>query len=159
FDFINFMITPKKFNQLFPLACQWAIKQETLILETGISLDKNQQMDASQIGIQAIKKIRLLRVEQIPKPPIPELKEVAEYIGLLSPNTVGITFRYGIYIRSDFWNQRRLVVHELTHTLQYERLGGIQAFHKQYLNECITLGYQNSPLELEARNMEQTICN
>jgi len=52
----------------------------------------------------------------------------------------------------------RLVFHELVHTLQYERFGGFPQFLKQYLHECITVGYPEAPLEQEARRIEDKMC-
>jgi hypothetical protein len=65
-------------------------------------------------------------------------------------NTVGLTARYGIFIREAYWGDRRLIAHELAHTAQYERLGGITPFLRAYLTECLTSGYPRSALELEA---------
>jgi hypothetical protein len=48
------------------------------------------------------------------------------------------------------WGDRRLVAHELAHTMQYERLGSVRAFLRQYLVECLTTGYAGAALELEA---------
>jgi len=73
-------------------------------------------------------------------PEHPALKEAAEATSLISPLTVGLTLRYGIFIRADHWGARRLVVHELVHTAQYERLGGFEPFLRQYLLECINIG-------------------
>ncbi|HEX4665027.1 MAG TPA: hypothetical protein VH207_00400 [Chthoniobacterales bacterium] len=53
-------------------------------------------------------------------------------------------------MRSDCWRDRALVAHELAHTAQYERLGGIAPFLKQYLFECLTIGYPAAPMEQEA---------
>jgi len=72
--------------------------------------------------------------------------------------TIGLTLRYGIFIRSDCWGERRLVVHELVHTLQYERLGGFMPFLQQYLHECITIGYPAAPMEQEAKRIEREMC-
>jgi len=69
-----------------------------------------------------------------------------------------MTLRYGIFIRSDCWGDRRLVVHELAHTAQYERLGGIGAFLKAFLKECLTVGHASSPLEREAVTRAKEIC-
>lgn len=77
---------------------------------------------------------------------------------LISPFTIGLTLRYGIFICDDNWGQRRLVVHELAHTMQYERLGSIEAFLRQYLHECITIGYPEAPMEQEAKRIEREIC-
>jgi hypothetical protein len=50
-----------------------------------------------------------------------------------------------------------LVVHELAHTAQYERLGGFHPFLSAYLGECLTVGYPNGPLEQEAKEWERKI--
>jgi hypothetical protein len=67
-----------------------------------------------------------------------------------------MSLRYGIFIRSDCWGDRQLVIHELAHTAQYERLGGIWPFLKLYLSEClVTPGYPFGPLEQEAKRAEE----
>ena len=75
---------------------------------------------------------------------------------MLSPLTAGLTLRYGIFIRSDCWGERRLVVHELAHTAQYERFGSFASFLGEYLRECITPpGYPFGALEQEAKRVEE----
>ena len=72
--------------------------------------------------------------------------------------TIGLTLRYGIFIRDGHWGERRLVIHELAHTMQYERLGSIEAFLRQNLHECITIGYPASPKEQQAKRIEREAC-
>lgn len=50
--------------------------------------------------------------------------------------------------------ERRLLIHELAHVVQYERLGGFHAFLGAYLQECINPGYPLGPLEQEAKAAE-----
>jgi hypothetical protein len=152
------MITKQQFEKLLPLACEWVEQQEKVIINLGVELNDDQKIDAHFIGIKNIEKVRLLKVGSIPAPVNPELIKAAQLAGLLTESSIGITFRYGIYIHEKFWNQRKLIVHELTHTMQYERLGGIESFLKQYLEECITVGYPLGELEQEARRMEKVIC-
>ncbi|MEP6956338.1 MAG: hypothetical protein ABI883_05885, partial [Chthoniobacterales bacterium] len=57
---------------------------------------------------------------------------------------------YGIYLRADHSGNRALLMHELVHTVQYERLGGVRPFLAQYLRECLTVGYPLGDLETEA---------
>ncbi len=66
--------------------------------------------------------------------------------------------RHGIFIRSDCLRDRALIVHELAHTAQYERLGGILPFLRKYLFECLTTGYSEAPLEQEAISMADRVC-
>ena len=68
-----------------------------------------------------------------------------------------MSLRYGIFVRSDCWNDRELVAHECVHTSQYEQLGGIEEFLKQYLAECLSLSYQGAPLEQEAVNRAKLV--
>ena len=52
----------------------------------------------------------------------------------------------------------RLIVHELVHTSQYEKLGGFLPFLRKYLMECINIGYPEAPMEQEAIRMAEKIC-
>ena len=110
------------------------------------------------IGVKNIDKVRLLEVDQIPIFKEKNLEELNKIAGLQSDSTIGITFQYGIYIKKGFIKKRSLIVHELVHTMQYERVGGIENFLKQYLLECLTSGYPNGELEQEARKIEREIC-
>ena len=118
------LITPEQFQALLPLACQWAEEQEQAILERGVGLTPEETAHARVIGVAQPARVRLLRVEEIPVPEHPALRAAAEATHLISPFTAGLTLRYGIFIRSDCWGQCRLVVHELAHAAQNERLGG-----------------------------------
>ena len=101
----------------------------------------------------------MLRVPQILPPTHPVLADAATKTGLISPSVKGLTVRYGIFIRADCWDQRPLIVHELIHTAQYERLGGFEAFLRPYLLECITPpGYPCGPMEQEAITTSARLC-
>jgi hypothetical protein len=142
-----------------PLACAWAEGQEQLVLKQGVALTDKQIADARRIGVAAPERVRLLQVDEIPLPEDPELHAAAKTTGLLSPDTAGLTLRYGILIRSPFWGARDLVVHELVHVWQYEQFGGFSPFLRQYLWEYLTLGYANAPMEQEAQSIAVTICD
>jgi hypothetical protein len=144
------MITQEQFEELLPLAAAWAEEQEGIILQNGELLTETQMADAFALRISDPQKVRLLNVVSIPLPTNPLLKAAAEDTHLITPQTAGLTLRYGIFIRSDCWGDRQLVLHELVHTSQYERLGGILPFLQQYLYECITIGYPAAPMEQEA---------
>lgn len=135
---------------LLPLASEWAQEQESIILQDGFALDEQQLADAHTLGVAQPEKVRLLKVDAIPIPKDPLLQKAAQETQLLSPFTAGLTLRYGIFVRSDCWGDRRLVAHELVHTTQYEKLGGILPFLEQYLWECVTIGYPEAPMEQEA---------
>jgi len=109
--------------------------------------------DAQRVGVVCPERVRLMKVDEIPLPSHIQLRQAAQETGLLGPDTAGLTLRYGILIRSPFWGLRNLVVHELVHVNQYEQFGGFAPFLRQYLWECITLGYAQAPLERAAQTV------
>lgn len=135
---------------ILPAAVAWVTRQEKRILALGVPLDAEQLADAKAVGVVEPQRIRLLRVAEIPSLRPRSLRAAGLRLGLLSPHTVGLTARYGIFIREDFWADRALLVHEFAHTAQYERLGGIKPFLREYLRECLVEGYPFGPLEAEA---------
>jgi hypothetical protein len=136
---------------ILPLACAWVRKQEARILETGTALSAAQLADARRIGVEHPERVRLKFVERVPLPMFPLLRKVAGKFVAFPTDPIGITLGYGIFIQSRYAADRRLLLHELVHTLQYERFGGIRPFLAQYLQECLTAGYPFASLEEEAR--------
>lgn len=147
-----------EFEQLLPLAVEWASAEEARILHEGVALSPNELADARAAGVTAPEKIRLLRAESVPLPAQPQLRAAAEAVHFLTPETRGLTLRYGIFVRWDCWQDRHLLVHEFGHTAQYERAGSIAAFLQQYLMQCLTIGYANSPMELEVAQIADRVC-
>jgi hypothetical protein len=143
------------FEELLPLACRWVEEQERGILRDGLPLNPEQLEIARKVGIRELGRIRLLEVDEVPEPEDPLLQAAAEAAGLISLLTSGLTARYGIFIRSDYWGNRQLLAHELAHVAQYERLGGIEPFLRRYLTECLNAGYPNGELEQEAKAVEK----
>jgi hypothetical protein len=153
------IIKPQQFEMLLPLACAWAAEQERIILQSGVALTESQVGDARRVGVAKPERVRLLRVVQIPTPTQPALAAAAKATNLISPSTTGLTLRYGIFVRADCWGERSLVVHELVHTSQYERLGGFDGFLRPYLLECITSpGYPYGAMEQEAIATAARLC-
>jgi hypothetical protein len=147
-----------QFEMLLPLAAAWATEEEQMILRDGVSLSEKEVGDARAIGAQSPDRVRLLQIETIPRPSQPQLRAACDAIDFLTPATRGLTLGYGIFIRSDCWGDRLLVMHELAHVAQYERLGGILPFLRKYLFECLTTGYASAPLELEAIAVTARVC-
>jgi hypothetical protein len=138
---------------LLPFACAWAKRQESIILRTGVALSPAQTEVAKKLRILYPDRVRLRAVQQVP-PMNSLLRRVGEKLGLISSQTLGMTLRYGIFIRENHWGDRRLLIHELAHVAQYERLGGFRRFLSQYLRECINPGYPFGNLEQEANRAE-----
>jgi len=153
------MITKADFEAALLLGCLWAQEQEALILRSGVALTDAQLLDAERVGVIHAQAVRLLQIDMIRPPNHPTLNALAVATGLISPATFGLTLRYGIFIRQDHWLNRRLVVHELVHTMQYERFGGIQPFLREYLAECLNPpGYPHGALETEAFRLARAVC-
>ena len=148
----------RRFEALLPLAVRWAARQERRILKHGVRLAAEEMERARAIGVTYPERVRLLRTEHVPWPGASVLRAASETIGFQIGATCGLTLGYGIYIREDCWRQLPLIAHELVHTAQYERLGGIEAFLRQYLRECLTVGYAHAGLEHEARAVAAQVC-
>jgi hypothetical protein len=104
----------------------------------------------TRLGVHQAERVRLLCLASVPTPDDLALRTAAAAVQFLTPTTRGLALRYGIFVRRDCWRERGLIAHELAHTAQYERLGGIEPFLRQYLGECLTIGYPAAPMEQEA---------
>jgi len=149
---------PTLLNFALPLATSYAEEQEAMILRDGVPLTDQQHADARLAGVKEPQRVRLLKVPVIPTPSQPVLAKANEYVGMIGPQSGSLNYGYGIFIRQDNWDNRAVIVHELVHVSQSERLGGIGAFLKAYLKECLTVGHASSPLEREAITRTQEIC-
>lgn len=147
---MNREIIVAQFDRLLPLAARWAEALESRILREGIPLVREELADAKALGVGEPERVRLLCLASVPTPDDLTLRAAAAAVQFLTPATRGLALRYGIFVRQDCWRDRRLVAHELVHTAQYERLGGIEPFLRQYLFECLTIGYPAAPMEQEA---------
>ncbi len=147
---MNREIIVAQFDRLLPLAARWAEALESRILREGVPLLPEELADAKALGVGEPERVRLLCLASVPTPDDLTLRAAAAAVQFLTPATRGLALRYGIFVRQDCWRDRRLVAHELVHTAQYERLGGIEPFLRQYLFECLTIGYPAAPMEQEA---------
>ena len=139
-----------QFEMLLPLATAWAAEQQQHILRAGVPLLEAEISDARRVGVKKPERVRLLEVETIPAPTHPILQAACRATNFVPAMPRGLTVFYGVFVRSDCWRDRPLIVHELVHIAQYERLGGIEPFLRQYLLECATVGYSKSSMEGEA---------
>ena len=143
---------------MVPAACVWLTRQEQRILTEGVPLDEAQLADARALGIAHPERIRLLALPRLPLPHNRVVRKLGLLTGTLSTETVGLSARYGIFLREPYQGDRRLLAHELTHTRQYERLGGIRPFLRRYLYECLAIGYHEAPMEHEAIAAADALC-
>ena len=152
-------ILPEQFENILPLAVEWAEAKEKVIIEHGTGLSPQYMVDARSVGVKYPGRVRIYEVPQIPIPKHPILKAVAEATQLLSQATIGISLGHGIFIHDNFSNDRYTIVHELVHTMQCEKFGGLHPFLKKYLWECLEIGYPQAPMEQEAIRLADKICN
>jgi hypothetical protein len=110
-------------------------------------------MIARAVGVQKPDLIRVAGVEQLPLPEQPALREAALQTGLLGPGAVGITLGYAVIVRRGHATTC-LLSHEFRHVYQYESAGSIAAFLPVYLKQIVEFGYDDAPLEIDARSHE-----
>lgn len=65
---------------------------------------------------------------------------------------------FGTFIESKYKKDKSILNHELSHWVQYERMGFV-GFYTTYLKEYIKYGRKYGPMEKEARMMSKKITN
>jgi len=153
------MIDQETFQNLLPLACEWAKAQEDFVLAHGAPLGIRETADARRAGIQDCDRVRVLVVDRIPLPDHPQLAEAARRTGILTLDTRCIGFGHAVIIRADSWSDRELLLHNLVHIAQCERSGGLQQWVKLYLGDRTNCAdFTIGSLEAEARGLAREIC-
>jgi hypothetical protein len=135
---------------VIPMAAAWTKREEGIIMRRGIPLDERQLLNACQMGVVFPEKIRLMRVDRIPLLNHWVLRAISRHVPSMCCDPVGLSLGYGIYIRSNYWGDSRLIAHECVHAGQYERYGSHRSFLHAYFSQCIIHGYPEAPLEQEA---------
>lgn len=141
---------------MLPAACLWVRHEESRILRTGRPLDDRETHDARRAGVSSPERIRVRVVDEIPPALNRWLRKILLRLGMVE--SAGMCLRYGIYLEASCARNRRVLVHEMAHTAQYERLGGLWGFLRRYLRECLSVGYANSALEAEAQHTAHDVC-
>lgn len=153
------MVDQQTFQQLLPLAYEWAKAQEDFVLARGASLSPRHTEDARRAGVRDCSRVRVLVVDRIPLPDDSELAEAARRTGIITPDTRCVGFGHALIIRADSWSDRELLLHNLVHIAQCERSGGLEQWIRQYLGDRITSPeFTISSLEQEARGLAREIC-
>ncbi|RYD36228.1 MAG: hypothetical protein EOP87_05875 [Verrucomicrobiaceae bacterium] len=133
---------------LAPAVIRWAEDQQRRILLEGRPLGPVELEFAGSLGIRHAEQVRVLEVERIPLPVPAFLVDLAEGCGLPVFAPGGMALGLGVYL---LHGQEGSLPHELVHVAQYGRMGGIGAFMRTYLLQCLTEGYAGAELEREAR--------
>jgi len=127
-------------------------------LDQGTALSPAALDDARAAGVRMPESIRVCAVPEIPQPGHPKIKQLAAEVGLITPQTIAITFGFGIFVRAERAHEREILVHECAHVAQYEKLG-VEGFLMQYVVQIFKNGYDNAPMEREAREVAMRIVN
>lgn len=135
---------------VLPLITWWVERHERRILREGEPLTEQALADAVAMGVRHPEKIRVLCVERIPVLNGRMLGLLARVFPAVSAGTIGLSLRYGIYVRREYRGNRVLLAHECVHTAQYEECGGPAVFLRCYFRQCLKFGYASAPMELEA---------
>lgn len=133
-----------------PAVAAWAGWQQRRILRHGQPLTLAERAVAMDVGVTEPRRIRVLLVERIPFPGGGMLDRVALRFGLPGPHVDGLTLGHGIFLRPHAATLR-LLAHECRHVQQFEQAGSLRAFLRDYLREVARHGYEDAPLEIDAR--------
>ena len=138
---------------LVPKAVAWAEARAQEVMASGVALNDAGLSIATRVGVANPEEIRVLVVPELPRPIDPELQQAALLTGLLGSSTLGLALGHAIYLRRGHASAR-LLSHECRHVHQYEQAGSIAAYLPTYLQQIVSVGYENSPFEVDARAHE-----
>jgi hypothetical protein len=139
---------------LLPRAVVWAEEQARLGLLDGKPLDAGGVDLARRVEVRQPERIRIVAVDRFPLPADPELRQAAIQTGLLAADGLGLTLGYAVFLRRGHETEVRLQRHEFRHVRQFEQYGSIAAFLADYLLQIVEVGYEQAPLEQDARAYE-----
>lgn len=143
---------------VFPLAVQWARRNERGGLRRGRPLSPDELGLARRMGVREVQNLRIIETDRIPLPGFGLLGLAARMTGFHASDPWGLSLGYAIFIRHGWSGSRQeLLAHEFVHTVQYERMGGMRPYLVRYLRECLTLGYAASPMEQEAVRISRSL--
>jgi len=135
---------------LLPRAIAWAEAASAEAAAAGRPLDRRETAIARRVGVRRPERVRVAVVAEMPVPADPALAAAARETGLLGPGTAGLTLGHAVLIRRGC-ESPRLLAHELRHVHQVERAGSLAAFLGDYLGQIVEHGYDDAPLEADAR--------
>jgi len=138
---------------LLPRAIDWCESIARRVASSGLPLTATALDDARSVGVQQPERIRLLVVDTMPRPTEVLLASAAASIGFLDTNTAGLALGYSVLVRRGRLS-RRLLSHECRHVAQHEGRGSLTAFLTAYLEELVTVGYDDCSFEEDARRHE-----
>ena len=139
----------EKVNRFFPRALAWFKQAEVDLQMRGRILTESEKAQARKLGVRHPDAVRVVVLETFPMPADPDLRTESERYGLGSRHEGGRTMGSVILLKPWAADNPSVLVHELVHISQFERLGR-EAYLRRYIIEMEMMGYARSPLELEA---------
>jgi hypothetical protein len=133
----------------------WFNYHQSIAINTGEKLTESQMALAMTLGCIYPENIRILYVEEMPRVKSPLLCQVMDQAGFKIGDAYGLCLGYGIFILKGGKGDNRVLAHEMTHTLQFERLKSTRAFLNAYVQQFLLFGYTAMPMEKEARSNEK----
>lgn len=142
---------------LAPLGAVWAARAARLAWHKGRALTPPEQEMAARMGVAAPERVRVMVAPEMPWPGPRWLHRLVSRLGFPATESVGLCLGHAIFLHPAWAEKTEVLAHELVHTAQYERLGGVRPFLRRYLAECLAFGYVAAPLEREARFLSATL--
>ena len=141
----------EKVDKLMDEVNAFALKSESYALEHGRKLTPNEMKYAKTIGVKYPEKVRVMVTSDFPVPSNKEVLKGFKELGFDSMLVAGITYRYGIYIKSSWLVSKEYVLsHELIHVRQVEKTNNFKKYMRTYLIQAFSYEYFEMPLEKEA---------
>ncbi|MFM7079754.1 MAG: hypothetical protein ACKOYC_08170 [Bacteroidota bacterium] len=133
----------------------WFSYHQSVALNNGVKLKQPEKDLALSIGCDRPDKIRIVHCNDMPTVKSQALLAAFTQYEFNLGDATGLCLGYGIFIHRSQKGDGRILAHELTHTLQYERFGGTSGFLNEYISQFLKFGYHQMPLEKEARANEK----
>jgi hypothetical protein len=141
----------QKVDKLMDEVYKFALKSEDYALKHGRELTVNELKYAKSIGVKHPEKVRVMIMSDFPVPTHEGVLEGFKELGFDSMFVAGITYRYGIYIKSSWLVSKEYVLaHELIHVRQVEKTNNWKKHTRQYLIQAFSYEYFEMPYEHEA---------
>jgi hypothetical protein len=141
----------EKVDNLMDGVLAFALKSESHALEHGRKLTVSETKYAKSIGVKYPEKVRVMISSDFPVPMNKEVLKGFKELGFDSMFVTGITYRYGIYIKSSWLISKEYVLaHELIHVRQIEKTDNWKKYLRQYLIQAFSYEYFKMPYEHEA---------
>jgi len=135
-----------------PLAGWWARRVAEAMRAGGRPLTEEESEMARRLGVQDPAAVRVVVTRRLPWPGPCWLHRLVSRLGFPATEAVGLCLGQTIFLHPEY-DRPEMLAHELVHTAQCDRLGGLRPFLHRYLAECLTHGYAAAPMEHEARSL------